>query len=923
MATKIGTAFFDVSFNTVAARRELSSLVSSVNRQFGLIGGALSVGVVLAIGAVVKATFDIGVAALQVANEYEQAFARVRKTVDDGTLSVEEATRVFGELDEQLRQIALDVPLDLSSEIAKIAELGGQLGVATEDLEEFTRVIGEVGVTTNISVEDAATGFARFANITGTAVDDFRDLADAVVHLGNRLPTTEDEILRFSLRTAAAGEIVGFTEDQIFALSAAMSSVGIPAERGGTAIQRTLLNIDKAVATSSGLVAGFADVAGLSAEEFAEAWRTDPAEAFTLFIEGLGRAGDQGFVILQGLRLAEQRTLQSLLSIAAAGPLLRESFELGADAAGSLATESGIFFSTTQANIQLLQNTVENAGLRIGEALQGPFNDIVDTIERFIKTNPALIDQIGQGLGSALDNLGNFIRDNLPLFGQMVVNTADMAADWLLILDRAAAFFRFLGIGGDPELQDMLEREVDRILQEKVNDAEKRLRRAVEPAQLFPQFEPQVDEVAAVADVLIDLRKEFKKPLDADIFKDVLDNVDFADTEMRALIELLEAADIEIPVEFLLPEITDQQSVTSQMRENMAKAFADPTLLNNLRQGIFAGLEQDFLIDEIARAKEFGQALGDLRTIADDVNVPFSVLVENAEALAPHMQEVIDKFGAGELIAADFDLALQGLENALTFDLSDVTEEFELLMTVTNKAGEEVPATINQMFVDMERQAQARAAVEAGTLILDLLGFDDLAAQIRSEADVEAAAKAVNKFVNDVGAAAAQEELLDKGGTLKAGMRRDLVEALQTAVDQGTITSEMARIVTMFTSEEVQLLFFGAASTLAGLFGQDLLDEIARLNDLFSAAGAPIIKVPVQLVPEILGEVPIEGAGGNRAGVSGGTQGTGPGTGGAGSRGRTGGRTGGRENVQVFNFNSPGIPTADVVRAAQIAASVI
>ena len=49
-------------------------------------------------------------------------------------------------------------------------------------------------------------------------------------------------------RLASAGKLAGLTEPEIMALAAAMSSVGIEAEAGGTAMTQTLNAIEKGVA---------------------------------------------------------------------------------------------------------------------------------------------------------------------------------------------------------------------------------------------------------------------------------------------------------------------------------------------------------------------------------------------------------------------------------------------------------------------------------------------------------------------------------------------------------------------------------------------------------------------------------------------------------------------------------------------------
>lgn len=420
MATNIGTAFFNVTFNTAAARREVTALVSNVNRQFSLLGGVALVGATAAIAGLIRATLEIGKAALTASIEYEQAFASVRKTVDDGTLSAAQAAVTFGRLNEDLRGLALEVPLDLEEDIANVAALGGQLGIPAENLKEFTRIVGELGVTTNVAVEDAATSFARLANIMGLGEKDFRDLGDTVVNLGNKLPAQEDEILRFANRIAAAGEIAGFSADEVLAVGAAMASVGVPSERGGTAIQRTWIKITDAVANGGEILDLVAKVSGETSEEFAQHWETDAAGAWTEFVEGLGRTGTDAFKILRDLGLNDQRVIQSLLSISNAGTLMRETFAFAADDAGALATESEIFFNTTAGQMQLFQNRLHDVSITIGDEMKPAFRDILFTINDWIAENPELIEQLGVELRGALEDVSGVIERILPVAEDIV-----------------------------------------------------------------------------------------------------------------------------------------------------------------------------------------------------------------------------------------------------------------------------------------------------------------------------------------------------------------------------------------------------------------------------------------------------------------------------------------------------------------------
>lgn len=223
---------------------------------------------------------------VQASMDFESAITGVAKTTD---LTDEE----LADMSDAIKAMSTEIPAS-TTEIAAVAEAAGQLGIQKDALLDFTRVMTMLGTATNMTAEDAATALARFANITGMSADNYDRLGAVIVDLGNNFATTESEITQMGTRLASGGKLAGLTEPQIMALAAAMSSVGIEAEAGGTAMTQTLNAIEKAVATGEDSLQSFADVAGMSADSFAEMWNTDALGALTAFIRGLGNLDEQG-----------------------------------------------------------------------------------------------------------------------------------------------------------------------------------------------------------------------------------------------------------------------------------------------------------------------------------------------------------------------------------------------------------------------------------------------------------------------------------------------------------------------------------------------------------------------------------------------------------------------------------------------------
>lgn len=150
---------------------------------------------------------------------FESAFAGVRKTVE-GTDEELETIR------QGIRDMSKELPAS-ANEIAAVAEVAGQLGIATEDILKFTKVMIDLGESTNVSAGEGAEQLARFASIMGTSGDNFDRLGAALVELGNNYATTEADILSMSMRLAGAGKQVGLSEAEVFGFATALSSVGI------------------------------------------------------------------------------------------------------------------------------------------------------------------------------------------------------------------------------------------------------------------------------------------------------------------------------------------------------------------------------------------------------------------------------------------------------------------------------------------------------------------------------------------------------------------------------------------------------------------------------------------------------------------------------------------------------------------------
>lgn len=356
--------------------RAVGATMSSVGDKMTAIGKNMSMKVTAPIVA-------MGTLATKASIDFESAFAGVKKTVDATDAE-------FAVLEKGIRGMAKEIPA-AATEIASVAEAAGQLGIEKENILAFSRTMIDLGESTNLTADQAATAFARFANITQMPQTEFDKLGSVVVALGNTMATTEAEIVSMSMRLAAQGKQVGMSESQIMALAGTMSSLGIEAEAGGTAMTTILKKMQTAVMTGGKFLDKFAEAAGSNAKDFAAAWNNDPVEALDIFVKGLSASSEAGenlaetlaFLGIKGIR--EQDTL---LRMAGASDLLSEAVGTSNKAWEenvALTNEAAQRYATTESQLNIMKNKLVDLGITIGNIIIPALMKVVEAIEPWIE----------------------------------------------------------------------------------------------------------------------------------------------------------------------------------------------------------------------------------------------------------------------------------------------------------------------------------------------------------------------------------------------------------------------------------------------------------------------------------------------------------------------------------------------------------
>jgi TP901 family phage tail tape measure protein len=367
--SSLGTLFIRLTANATDLVRGMQQAETAVDRSSGVmlkritIMGAAMVGTLTAVGA----------AAVREFGQFESSFAGVRKTVT--------ATEGdFQKLSDGLRKMALEIPVNVN-ELAKIAEVGGQLGIqGVRDIEKFTKTISQVTIATGIAGEEAATEFARIANVMQEPIMNIDRMGSVVAQLGDAGAATEKEILAMGSRIAGAGKIAGLTTAEVFGIASAFSSVGMEAEAGGTAVQKVLLDLNAQGRRGIG--------------------------EFVKFLDELKASGTGAQQTLEELGFEDVRLQRAFLSLAGAGNLLNDQLRIGTqewEKNTRLTEETEKRTATLFSQFTLLANTLRDFAITLGEGIAPAVRMLNEELKTWMATTGTQNEELkkmGEFMGS-------------------------------------------------------------------------------------------------------------------------------------------------------------------------------------------------------------------------------------------------------------------------------------------------------------------------------------------------------------------------------------------------------------------------------------------------------------------------------------------------------------------------------------------
>ncbi|ATM01543.1 phage tail tape measure protein [Campylobacter jejuni] len=347
--TKLGISGLQKELDTLKLNANLRAELKAQRK--GLQDEFLSLGNVIRGGIIGKGLGE--------AISFESAMADVRKVVnfDEGD--------DIKKMSADILKMSQTLPVT-ANELAAIAAAGGQIGLGSKDVREFTNLVTKMKVAFDMSAEDVGDSVAKIKNILGISLKDMEDLGDSINNLSDNSASKAREIIDVMKRTAAAGKQIGFTKEQIAALSSSFISLGKGPEVAGTAINSLYRVLATADNMGTKTESAFAKL-GISGAFLKQASFDDPQKALDMFLQRISKL-DQKEQMGVLVDIFGREFADDMATLVGGLDTYKEALKNAGDEAkkGSLQREFDTRAATTENSIILMKNAFNSLAVNLG-----------------------------------------------------------------------------------------------------------------------------------------------------------------------------------------------------------------------------------------------------------------------------------------------------------------------------------------------------------------------------------------------------------------------------------------------------------------------------------------------------------------------------------------------------------------------------
>lgn len=355
---------------------------------------------------------------------YDTSMNRVQRVTGQTAVEMDSFKKSFNSMAEELRTV--DV-----GRLRDVAVQAAQLGIqGNDDIIQFTKTIGMLETSLSDLGDDAPKLMARVLAATGEGVDGIERFASVLVRMAKDASASEQVILEMTAQLGQSTAQFDVSAEALLALSTAASNLNFKPELFGTAIQRTLQQLNEASQQNTEGMRQLSEITGLTADEFNKLIASSPDQAFIMFLEVLKQLNAEGLStasFLQGFNLQASENVRVLGAAAqnvdefskylaqanaeASKPIaLDQEFATALEAYAASTIEAKNAWEQFQAAVGEALAPIATAGLNL---LSGALNGLTD----MLRSMPKWLATVTAAFGVFLASIASIVPAILGIVG--------------------------------------------------------------------------------------------------------------------------------------------------------------------------------------------------------------------------------------------------------------------------------------------------------------------------------------------------------------------------------------------------------------------------------------------------------------------------------------------------------------------------
>ena len=359
----------------------------------------------IALGATAAAAATAFVPVVQAA-EFEKAMLGVAKQVDGARDESGKLTQVYYDMAKQIQLLGREMPM-ATNEIADMVAAGARMGIAKDELIDFTRTAGMMASAFELPAGELADQMGKIAKLFNIPIPKIGELADVINYLDDNAISKGADIIEVMKRIGGTAEFVKMPAREAAALASTFLTLGSTAEIAATASNAVMRELSVATMQPKRFQAGLAAI-GMTAKKVQADMSKDATGTIQKVLDAINKLPEEKRLTV-ATQLFGKEYGDDIAKLASGVDEYRRQLELASSdkAMGSMLREHQARLQTTTAQWEIAKNRVTELGVNIGMVLLPAVNQALavfgvaaTAVADFSREHPVLVGNIATVVGT-------------------------------------------------------------------------------------------------------------------------------------------------------------------------------------------------------------------------------------------------------------------------------------------------------------------------------------------------------------------------------------------------------------------------------------------------------------------------------------------------------------------------------------------